>query len=109
MKRSTVNFIVDLTSFVVLVGLAVTGGIMKWVLPPGTGGLGREISGGQGREQIERLWGMGRYDWGDIHLWLGIIFIVLILVHLVLHWGWVKCYVKSLFRPAADMSSRAEA
>ncbi|MFH1370865.1 MAG: DUF4405 domain-containing protein [Planctomycetota bacterium] len=97
MKRSTINFTVDLVSFLTLFGMVTTGAILRWVLPPGSGGLGRELHDGRGREQIRELLGMGRYDWGDVHLWLGIIFIVLMLVHLVLHWSWITCYVRSLF------------
>ncbi len=97
MKRGTINFIVDLVGFLALLGLVATGSIIHWVLPPGTSGLGRELHSGQGREHIRELLGMSRHDWGEIHLWLGIIFIVLMLVHLVLHWNWIKCYVRSLF------------
>jgi len=98
MKRSTVNFVVDLISFVDLSLLVFTGSIMKWVLPPGTGGLGRELHGGEGRvESIELFWGLGRHDWGAVHFWLAVVFIVLMAVHLFLHWKWVKSYMKSLF------------
>lgn len=38
MRRTTLNFIVDLIGFVDLLLLAATGAIMKWVLPPGWGG-----------------------------------------------------------------------
>ena len=36
---------------------------------------------------------MGQY----VHLCLGSAFGALMLVHIILHWGWIKCYVKSLF------------
>jgi hypothetical protein len=100
MKRSTINFIVDLAGFLTLLGLIITASILRWILPPGTGGLGRELHGGRGREHIKQLLGMGRHDWGDIHLWLGVAFVVLMLVHIILHWGWIKCYFKSLFSPS---------
>lgn len=32
---------------------------------------------------------MTRHDWGEIHLWLGIAFLVGIAVHLVLNWNWL--------------------
>ncbi len=98
MKRSTLNFVVDLVGFLTLLGLASAGVIMKWVLPPGSGGSGRELHGGQGGEHIKELLGMGRHDWGEVHLWLGIVFIVLMLVHLVLHWTWIKHYVVGIFK-----------
>jgi len=95
-RRSTVNFVVDSISFVDLLVLVFTGAIMKCVLPPGTGGRGQELHGGQGGEHIKQLLGLGRHDWGDIHFWFAVGFIVLMVVHLVLHWGWIKSYIKSL-------------
>jgi hypothetical protein len=81
MKRVTVNFIVNLASFIILLGLSASGLIIA---------LPHEAKGPLG---------IGRGEWGDIHLWFGIAFVVLMLVHLVLHWEWVKCYVKSVFCP----------
>ena len=97
MKRATLNFIVDLVSFCNLLGLAFTGSIMKWVLPPGTGGYGRGFRGGRGAGEIKYLWSMTRHEWGAIHFYLAILFIVLMVVHTILHWTWIKCYFKSLF------------
>jgi hypothetical protein len=97
MKRSTLNFIVDLVSFLILLGLAFTGLIMRYVLPPGTGGRGRELHGGGGAEQIKELWSMTRHEWGDIHFYMVVVFVILMVVHIVLHWGWIKSYFKSLF------------
>ena len=42
--------------------------------------------------------GIGRGEWGDIHFWPETVFVALMRVHLVLHWDWVKRYVKSVFR-----------
>jgi len=97
MKRITLNFIVDLISFIVFVGLAITGFIIKYILPPGSGGHGREISGGRGREEIKYLWGMTRHEWGDIHFYLAVGFVALMVVHIILHWNWIKSYCKSMF------------
>jgi hypothetical protein len=102
MKRSTVNFVIDLLAFLVLLGLGFTGFIMKYVLPPGSGGrYGRGFQGGRGlaesAEQIRQFWSLGRHDWRDIHFYLAIAFIILVIIHIVLHWTWITCYVKSLF------------
>jgi hypothetical protein len=85
MKRVTVDFVVNLSSFLVLLGLSVSGTIIA--LPHEHG------------PNETRPLGIGRGQWGDIHLWFGIAFVVLMLVHLVLHWDWVKYYVKSVFCP----------
>ncbi len=98
MKRTTLNFIVDLFSLISLLGLIFTGFIIKNILPPGTGGRGQVIHGGLGAGHVKALLSMTRLEWGDIHFIISVVFVVLMLVHLVLHWTWIKCYFKSLFR-----------
>lgn len=106
MKRSSLNFIVDLVSFVGLLGLAFTGFIMKYILPPGTGGCGWLLYGGRGRGQIKDLWSMTRHEWGSIHFYLALVFIILMVVHIILHWSWIKNYVKSLLGVSREASGR---
>lgn len=97
MKRVTLNFIVDLVSFICLLGLVFTGFIIRAVLPPGTGGQGRQLHEGLGREHIKTFWSMSRHEWGDVHFYLAVVFVVLVLVHIILHFSWIKNYFKSLF------------
>jgi hypothetical protein len=98
MKRTTLNFIIDFVSFLDLLSLAFTGFIMKYILPPGSGGHGRGFRGGrEPAEEIKYLWSMTRHEWGGIHFYLAVIFAVLMVVHIILHWGWIKSYFKSLF------------
>lgn len=97
MSRSTLNFILDMVSFLDLLGLAITGYVMRYTLPPGTGGMGRSLNGGAGRGvQIEELWSMTRHEWGSIHFYLAMVFVVLMAIHIILHWSWIKRYVKML-------------
>jgi len=52
------------------------------------------------------LWGLGRHDWGEIHLWLATVMIVLVVVHIWLHWGWVKrAYFGSPCPPQDEVES----
>ena len=96
MKRGTLNFVVDLVSFIDLVCLTLTGFVMKYILPPGTGGRGRMLHEGRGVEQIKELWSMTRHQWGDIHFYLALLFLILMVAHIILHWRWIKSYLKSL-------------
>ncbi|RKY08415.1 MAG: hypothetical protein DRP65_09140 [Planctomycetota bacterium] len=97
MSRSTLNFILDLVSFLNLLGLTITGFIMKYVLPPGTSGMGRALHGGTGRGiQVKELWLMTRHEWGSIHFYLAVVFVVLMITHVILHWRWIKSYAKSV-------------
>ena len=37
---------------------------------------------------------LARHDWKDIHLWAGLAMIVILVVHLALHWQWIVCVVR---------------
>ena len=76
MKRKTLNYVIDLTTAAVMLGLLLTGLLVRFVLPPGSG---------SGRS----LWGLGRHAWGDVHFWLAAAMGAVVLVHLALHWQWV--------------------
>ena len=90
MRRSTLNFVVDLVTLLVMFGMIATGLVIRFVLPPGTGGR----HGGVGKA----LWGMGRHDWGDVHFWLSAAIGVLLLIHVALHWAWVCTSVQRIVR-----------
>jgi hypothetical protein len=104
-KRTTLNFTIDLISFIDLLLLAATGVILRWVLPPGSGGghgpgHGQGFRGGRGPVEVKELLGLGRHDWGDVHSILALLFLVLMLVHLYLHWTWIKTCGKSILLPS---------
>ncbi len=80
LKRTNVNFLVDALALVVLVFLAATGAIIRYVLPAGSG-------------YGSAVWGLDRHGWGHAHFWIGIAFCVAMVVHLALHWGWITCVV----------------
>ena len=63
-------------SFCALLG---TGSLLTWKLVPGS-------RGGRGLQVLD----MGRHDWGDIHFWCGVAFLVATVVHLLLNWQWLK-------------------
>jgi len=109
MKKATINVWLNILAFINFVALAATGAIMRWVLPPGSGGryahegqgLGRGWRGGRGalesvgsdESPIKTLLGWGRHDWGDLHFWLAVLLIVIIILHLILHWSWIRCNI----------------
>lgn len=93
MKRNTLNYLLDGALALAMAGLLATGLLMRFVLPPRSGRL--------------QLWGWDRHDWGDLHLWVVIFFLAVLLAHLALHWQWVCITTSRLFRrqpcPAAPM------
>ncbi|MBN1573356.1 MAG: DUF4405 domain-containing protein [Deltaproteobacteria bacterium] len=75
MKRTKINFWVDTLIFINFVGAIFTG-VLLHRFPP-------EL-----KENL--IFGVNRYDWGDLHWMLCLSLILLCAIHLVLHWGWIN-------------------
>lgn len=76
-------FWINVASGLSLMGLMATGVVLNWVLPHGGDGRGR---GAAAREWM----GLSRHDWGEVHFWISVAFVGLILVHVLMHVGWIK-------------------
>ena len=52
-----------------------------------------------------------RHTWSDIHIWTGVLMIVVILIHIPLHWNWVvnmtKRMVKDMFGKENSINIRS--
>jgi hypothetical protein len=79
MPRSTLNYVVDAATLLVLLCMVATGLILEFVLPPGSGGV---------RHAPDTLWTLARHDWGQVHFYAAVAMACLIVVHLALHWRW---------------------
>ena len=86
LRKKTWNVIIDIMAYVAFVVLAMTGVIMYFILPPGSG---RSLS----------IWGLGRHDWGDIHFWAAVSFFGILILHLILHWKWIVSVLRGTPRP----------
>jgi hypothetical protein len=80
MKRSNLNFIVDVIAFIGFVVLTTTGVLMRYILPPGSG-------------HYSTIWGLDRHEWGGLHFWISVVFFSILALHLVLHWRWIVSVV----------------
>ncbi|MEW5898354.1 MAG: DUF4405 domain-containing protein [Bacillota bacterium] len=69
-------------------GLAISG-FVRWFILPG-GGRG-------GVRQEEAVFIFARHTWTDIHQRLAVIFLVLVVVHVCLHWNWLLTMTKKIF------------
>jgi len=101
MKRTWLNFILDAASALAILGLALTGLIMRYTLLPGTSG---SFGGGGGM----RLWGLTRHEWGTVHFWMAAGVGVVLVLHVALHWAWVSAMLSSLVtrKPATRPATR---
>jgi len=98
MTRNTLNFIVDLVALVVMLGLAATGFLLYWIMPPGSRGGGGLT-----------LWGWDRHAFGDLHFWLAVALLALMVLHVALHWSWVCLTIRTWFTPAGTPIQRQRA
>jgi len=75
-NRHTLISLVDITAFISFVFMISTGVLMRYVLPPRSGRF------------IEIL-GMNRHEWGDIHFYISFVFLLILSLHLLLHWHFI--------------------
>jgi len=88
---------VDTLAFVCAVLMVATGFVLEYVLVPGSGRLGTEGFGpapGGMKRPIVLLWGLTRHEWGNIHFWTAVALMIVLSLHLALHWQWIACMVK---------------
>ena len=88
MKKTRVNFWLELSMFWCGLVLAATGLIQRHVLPPGHGG--RRGAG------AETLLGWARHDFGTLHYYVAVALVVLLVTHIARHWSWIKCRFREL-------------
>ncbi len=92
MKKTKLQFGLVLTLF----GLGIVeafSGFVLWLALPSGGGWGR-----RGIEQV--FWTLPRYTWIDIHDWVAVALIVIVVVHLAMHWKWIVRMMRSFFYTA---------
>lgn len=71
MKQSNIIKLVDLFSFISLTLMISTGALLRFTLPPRSGG--------------DEVWGFTRHDWGNFHYYISIAFLLLMAAHLLTH------------------------
>ena len=92
MRRTTPNAIVDTGEFFAFLLAAITGIVIWLYLPLPDGGEFRRQGAGLGAGFGQQaLLGITRHTWADVHTYLGLFFIALVVLHLVLHWSYIKC------------------
>jgi hypothetical protein len=81
MDKVKLNFIIDALMFLCMMALAGLGFLMRYILPSG-----RDVLAKYGRNLTFSWLGWDRHDWGDLHLYLALTLLTLLVLHVVLHW-----------------------
>ncbi len=94
MRKS--NFRWSLAIVMSLLGLteAVSGFVLWLGFPAGGGGGGRGWGGG-GLGNLT-FWELSRHTWTDIHDWVAVALIIIVAIHIILHWKWIVRMAKSI-------------
>ena len=88
MRKATRNYIVFITMFLLALFQAVSGFVMWLVLPSGWG-----YQGGRG-SVVPEVFIWERHTWINLHDWVAMALLVLLVIHLGLHWKWILYHTK---------------
>ena len=84
MKKTNINLIIDALLLLSLGAITGIGLLIKFILVAGYQRW--EI---YGRNVSLFLWGLDRHQWGTIHSIIALVFIVLLALHIILHWSMI--------------------
>jgi hypothetical protein len=88
MKKTDWQYLVDTLLFLCIVGIVFIGFSMGLVIPKGP----------TASESAKYFLGLHRHQWGNIHFYLSITFTVLVIIHLVFSWKWIKGKSRQIFK-----------
>ena len=91
MKEPDWRYVVDALLFICLVGMVFIGILLGLVISEGP------VSSGGSKYFL----GLHRHQWGNIHAYLSIAFVVLMVIHLILSWKWITAKTRQIFKRRA--------
>ena len=97
MKKAKTYFALAISMSLLGLAEVITGFVLWLGFPTGGGGDGRGWGGGGGLGNLT-FWELSKHTWIDIHDWVAVAIVVLVMVHVILHWKWIVRMTKSLFR-----------
>jgi cytochrome b subunit of formate dehydrogenase len=99
-NRARINYYVDIIIAISFVVVAVSGMILFFA---GSGGY----QGGRNPRYAREVLGVSRLLWKDLHDWGGIVMLGGVFVHLILHWKWIVCMTRNVFRKRAAAATKS--
>ena len=88
MKKIQANALVDIAAVVSFIPMTISGIIIDYM------NKGGGYEGGRNPEYIAEILGQSKDMWIDIHTWTGYVFVVLVLIHLLLHMAFIKNIIR---------------
>lgn len=91
MTKSKLNLLIDAIMMLLLMAMSGLGLLIKYVLVPGF-----KRNALYGSEVELYFLGLDRHQWGTVHLWISFAFLLLILIHVILHWEMIGCIFRRI-------------
>ncbi len=88
LKKSDWQYLVDTLLFICIVSMAFIGFLLGLVIPKGP----------KAAETAKYFLGLHRHQWGNFHFYLSISFVILVVIHLIFSWNWIKGKASQLFK-----------
>ena len=86
MKKNTLKYFINTLLFIDMSSIAALGLLLGFVIPKG-----------KALSSNKYFLGLHRHEWGDIHLYLSLFLLVLLVFHLWFNWAWIVQSTKRYF------------
>lgn len=88
MRKTDWQYLVDTLLFICMFGIALIGIFLGFIIPEGP----------SAQPSSKYFLNLHRHQWGNIHLYLSLTFICLVIIHLTLDWKWIKTKAVKIFK-----------
>ncbi len=89
--KAKVNYVVDIVIGIGFLFSAVSG-IVLYFAPSGG------FQGGRNPHYLSTVLGLGHHSWTELHNWSSFIMTAGVVGHFILHWNWLVCMTRNLFK-----------
>lgn len=96
--KAQLYYVLDAILALVLIFSAVSG-LVLWQAGPG------DYRGGRNPNFGKLILGLSRGTWEDLHLWISLALIAIVVIHFVLHLNWIIRMTRRLLLPASPHGS----
>ena len=101
-NEAKINYWVDIIIGIAFVITAFSGLVMFFAGPSGG------YQGGRNPLYFKPILIFSRTTWKELHNWSSIAMVLGILGHFILHWNWLVCMTRNLFRKSKHFSKMME-
>jgi uncharacterized BrkB/YihY/UPF0761 family membrane protein len=91
MKKAEINYIIDVFLTIALVVVGITGVFLFSFFESGIRRGGHQT-----------FLGITKHTWAFYHEYFGLVMTGLMILHFFLHWNWMVCMTKKLFKKTSD-------